>query len=342
MSIPYRALLPRLAAVIIALIGVSIVIFGIARIMPGDPARIALGPNASEQQVAELRHERHLDQPLPVQYWEYVKALSHGDLGQSLYTNRPVAKDIAQYLPATLELIIMSGIIILILGLPIGIISAHFRGRAPDHIARLVALLGVCTPAFVWGVILQLVFGYFYPIFPIEGRLTSGLTPPVSHTGFYLIDSLISGNFTVFADSLHHILLPAVALAMSGMGQVARMTRSNMIETYEKPYTEMARSFGFSPWRIATRFAFRPAMIPTLTILGLEFASLLGNAFLVEKVFGWPGISRYGADVIIQKDLDAIVGTVLIIAFAFLFMNIVVDVLVTLVNPRIRLSSRRS
>ncbi|MCX5495865.1 ABC transporter permease [Kaistia dalseonensis] len=337
----WKSLLHRIGAALIVMVGISMLIFAIARVMPGDPARIALGPNATAEQVAALRAERHLDAALPVQYWEFLKALSRGDLGKSLYTNRPVTTDIAQFLPATLELCIISAILMVLIGLPLGILSAHFRGRFPDHLGRLIALIAVCTPAFVWGVILQLCFGYFWPIFPIEGRLLDSIPVPQGPTGFYLIDLLVAGNGAGFLDALHHLVLPALALAMSGLGQAARLTRSNMIDVYEKPYVEMARAYGFRPWRIATRYAFRPAFIPTLTILGLEFAAMLGNAFLVEKVFGWPGLSRYGVEVIIRKDLDAIVGTVLIIAAAFLIMNIIVDVLVSIINPRIRLAGGR-
>ena len=336
------SILRRLGAALVVMIGISMLIFAIARVMPGDPARIALGPNATAEQVAALRAERHLDAPLPVQYVEFLKALSRGDLGTSLYTHRPVTKDIGEFLPATLELVIVSAFFMVIIGLPIGIMSAHFRGRLPDHIGRLVALIGVCTPAFVWGVILQLFLGYFWPIFPIEGQLLDSTVVPPHVTGFLLVDTLLAGNGAGFLDALHHLVLPAVALAMGGLGQTARLTRSNMIETYQKPYVEMERAYGFRPVRIATRYAFRPAFIPTLTILGLEFAAMLGNAFLVEKVFGWPGLSRYGVEVIIRKDLDAIVGTVLIIAAAFLIMNIVVDILVGVINPRIRLKAGRS
>jgi len=337
-----RTLLTRVGAAAVVIVGVSILIFTVARIIPGDPARIALGPNATAEQVAALRAARHLDEPIPVQYGYFLRDLSHGDLGKSLYTNRPVTTDIAQFLPATLELVLFAGIIMIVAGVPLGIVAAHFRQRAGDHAARLIALIGVCTPAFVWGVIFQLVFAFFVPIFPLEGRLSEALQRPPFITGFLTVDALLAGNLAVFANAAHHIVLPALALAMSGIGQTARLTRANMIETYDKPYIEMARAAGYSPWRIATRYAFRPAFIPTLTILGLDFAALLGNAFLVERVFVWPGISRYGVEVILRKDLDAIVGTVLIIAAAFLIVNIVVDLLVALINPRIRLAATRS
>lgn len=335
-----KAYVARLMSALVALVGVSIVIFAIARIMPGDPARIALGPNATQEQVDALREARHLNDPLPVQYIEYVKSLFSGDLGQSLYTHRPVAQDIGQFLPATLELIFVSAIIMVLVGLPLGVVSARHRGRWPDHAGRILSLLAICTPAFVWGVIFQLLLGYLWPVFPIEGQISDSLVPPAV-TGFLLIDTLLAGDLRAFGDACYHIVLPATALALSGIGQSARLTRSNMIEVYDKPYTEMVRAYGVPPGRIAWRYAFRPAFIPTLTILGLEFAALLGNAFLVEKVFGWPGLSRYGVEVILRKDLDAIVGTVLIIAAAFLIMNVLVDVLVTVVNPRIRLSQRR-
>jgi peptide/nickel transport system permease protein len=335
-------LLVRVTAAIVVMIGVSILIFTIARVIPGDPARIALGPLATEGQVAALRADRHLNDPLPVQYAYFVRDVFRGDLGRSFYTNRPVTTDIAQFLPASLELIFVAGVLMVVLGVPLGVVSAHFRGRFADHVGRLVALLSVCTPAFVWGVIFQLVFAYFWPIFPLEGQISASLTPPPAATGFYLIDAVLAGNGTALIDVVYHLALPSLALAMGGIGQTARLTRANMVETYDRPFIEMSRAYGFSPISIATRYAFRPAFIPTLTILGLDFAALLGNAFLVEKVFVWPGISRYGVEVIIRKDLDAIVGTVLIIATAFLIMNIIVDLAVAFINPRIRLAERRA
>jgi peptide/nickel transport system permease protein len=331
-----KTLIHRLAASLVVLVGVSMLMFAIARVIPGDPARIALGPNATEAQVRALRHERHLDEPIPAQYWEYVRELVHGNFGISLYSNRPVRVDIAQYLPATLELVFASGLLMALIGVPAGVLSARYRGRWGDHAGRLASIMGVSTPAFVWGVILQLVFAYLLRMFPIEGRLTATLPPPPLVTGFLLIDSVLAGDVRTLVDSLHHLVLPAFALAMAGIGQTIRITRASMVETYRKPFIEMAHAYGFRESRIANRYAFRPALVPVLTILGLDLAALLGNAFLVESVFGWPGLSRYGVEVILHKDLDAIVGTVLIIATGFLIANIVVDLLVAVVNPRIR------
>ena len=337
-----RMLLSRLTASLVVLVGVSLLMFMIARVIPGDPARIALGPNATAAQVAALRHERHLDAPLPVQYWEYVRELAKGDFGTSLYSNRPVAVDLAQYLPASLELIVVAALLMVLLGLPVGIASARYRGSWADWAARIGSVMGIATPAFVWGVMLQLLFAYLWPLFPIDGQLAASVTPPPLHTGFVVIDAAIAGDGRALVDALHHLVLPALALAMAGISQTARLTRASMVEIYRKPFIEMARAYGYRESRIASRYAFRPALVPVLTVLGLDVAALLGNAFLVETVFGWPGVSRYGVAVILHKDLDAIVGTVLVISAGFLIANLAVDLLVAWVNPRIRLAGERA
>lgn len=337
-----RLLAHRLAISLLVLVGVSMLIFFVARVVPGDPARIALGPNASQEMVDALREARHLNDPIIVQYGWFLRDLVQGDLGTSLYTRRPVTQDIAAYLPATLELVFVAGALMILIGLPLGRVAARYSGHYPDHLARLLSVLAVCTPAFVWGVILQLLLAYIWPVFPLEGRLSTGVVAPDRITGFYTLDALMTGQLGTFFDALYHLILPATALALSGIGQTARLTRSSMIETYRRPYIDMARAYGFSERKIARRYAFRPALIPTLTILGLDFAAMLANAFLVERVFVWPGLSRYGVEVILRKDLDAIVGTVMVIAAMFLITNLVVDVIVSIINPRIRLSERRA
>jgi peptide/nickel transport system permease protein len=334
-----RLLLNRLGISLIVLVGVSMLIFAIARIIPGDPARIALGPNANAEQIAKLRAEMHLDASLPVQYGHFVVDVLRGDLGTSLYTNRPVTQDIAQFLPATLELVFLAGFIMVAVGLPLGILAARYRGRWQDHLVRVIALLTVSAPAFVWAVILMLLFAFYLPLFPIAGRI-SDIYDIERTTGFLTIDTLLAGNWTAFGSAVHHLILPAIALSLSGIGQAARLTRANMVETYDKPYIEMAQAYGFFPSRIARSYAFKPSLIPSLTIIGLDFAAMLGNAFLVEAVFAWPGLSRYGVAVILRKDLNAIMGTVLIIAITFLIVNIIVDLMIAFLNPRIRYSTR--
>lgn len=333
--------LKRLLTSLIVLVGVSMLIFTIARVIPGDPARIALGPNATLEAVANLRAALHLDESIIIQYGYFMSGLFRGDLGISLYTNRPVTLDIAQFLPATLELIFVAGFMMVVIGLPLGIISARYRGSWIDNLIRMVSLLGVSAPSFVWAVILMLLFAFFWPLFPIAGRLTDSFTIQTV-TGFLLVDTLIAGEFRAFGNAIWHLILPAFALALSGIGQAARLTRANMVETYDKPYIEMAQSYGFSERNIATKFAFKPSLIPSMTIIGLDFAAMLGNAFLVEAVFAWPGLSRYGVAVILRKDLNAIVGTVLVISATFLIVNIIVDLLISFINPRIRFSTRGS
>lgn len=332
-----RRLLWRLGASLIVLAGVSMLIFFIARIIPGDPARIALGPRATEEQVAHMREALNLNEPIVVQYALFMGDLARGDLGISLYSNRPVMTDLAEYLPATLELVLLAGVMMVALGLPLGAMSARYRGRWPDTAIRVITLITVSAPAFVWAVGLVLVFAYVTPLFPITGRIADSMDIP-RLTGFLLIDTLAAGRIDGFFSALHHLILPAFALSLSGVGQAARLTRANMIATYEQPAIEMAEAYGFPEARIARRYAFKPSLIPSLTIIGLDFAALLGNAFLVEVIFAWPGLSRYGVGVILQKDLNAIVGTVLIISATFLIANIIVDLLVSVLNPRIRLS----
>jgi peptide/nickel transport system permease protein len=336
-----RLLAKRLGTSLIVLVGVSMLIFAIARVIPGDPARIALGPNATAEQIVSLREKLHLDRSIVVQYGYFVEDLLHGNLGVSLYTNRPVTADIAQFLPATLELAFVSGLFMVGFGLPLGVLSARYRNSWADNFVRLVTLLGVSAPPFVWAVILMLLFAYYVPLFPIAGQISDSMVvPPV--TNFLFIDSLLAGNLPAFGSAVWHVLLPAFALALAGIGQAARLTRSNMVETYDRPFIEMARSYGFPERKIANHYAFRPSLIPSLTIIGLDFAALLGNAFLVESVFAWPGLSRYGVAVILRKDLNAIVGTVLIISAMFLIVNLLVDLMIAFINPRIRLSQRSS
>ena len=334
-----RLLLRRLGLSAVVLWGVSLLIFLIARVIPGDPARIALGPTATPEQVERLREALHLNEPLAVQYVEFLRDLARGDLGVSLYTNRPVTRDIVDFLPATLELVAAAALLMVVAGLPLGALAARYRGRWPDHVIRMVSLLCVSAPSFVWAVILMLLFAYYLPIFPIAGRIAEGMDVP-RLTGFLTVDAALAGDGAALRSALLHLALPAVALALSGIGQAARLTRANMVETYERPYIEAARAHGFSERRIASRWAFKPSLVPSLTVIGLDVAALLGNAFLVEAVFAWPGLSRYGVQVILRKDLNAIVGTVLVIAAAFLLVNFVVDALTALLNPRVRHSER--
>jgi peptide/nickel transport system permease protein len=229
----------------------------------------------------------------------------------------------------------MAGTLMLLIGIPLGILSGKYKDTFIDHIARIISLLGVVTPSFLWAIILMLLFAYLIPIFPVHERMDETLDPPKIVTGLLLIDSLLEGNFRLFRDAFSHLILPGFALALPAIGNVARLTRTNLSDVYEKQYIEFAKSYSYSEFKIATKYALKPAAIPTVTIIGLDFAFMLGNAFLVETVFVWPGLAKYGVEVILAKDLNGIVATALIITTFFLIINMFVDFIVLLLNPRI-------
>jgi len=322
---------------ILVLAGLSVLIFIIARILPGDPARLALGPFASQEMVARLRHQMGMDQPLHLQYVAYVGGIFHGDLGLSFQTRRSVSLDIAHYLPATFELVLVAIIWVLIIGVPFGVLAGRYKDSWLDNMSRVVAFVGVAVPPFVVGLIGQLIFSYGLGILPTTGRL-SLLTPmPPARTGLLILDSLIAGNFSAFGDALIHILLPSLAIAMTGIGQITRLTRGSVSDVLGKDYIEAARAFGIPNRYVTFKYMLKPSFIPPLTVLGLTFASELGNAFLVEQVFSWPGMAKYGIQAILRKDFNAIMGVILIIGLAFVAVNFIVDVLAGYVDPRIRI-----
>jgi peptide/nickel transport system permease protein len=333
-------LLRRFYSAAIVLIGVSILIFIIARMIPGDPARMALGPTATQEMVEKYRDKLHLNDPIHIQYWFFIKGITKGDLGESVYTKRKVTTDVSTYFPATLELIIFASLIMIFVGVPLGILAGRFKDKAIDNISRFISLLGVVTPSFVWAVFLMIIFAFYLDILPVAGRLSQDTVAPERITGLIILDSIIRGQFNVTIDALKHIILPALALSLGALGQASRLTRSNITEVYDKQYIEMARAYGYNEFKIATKYALKPAMIPTLTILGLDFAAMLGNAFLVEFVFAWPGIAKYGVQAILYKDLNAITATTMIIATFFVFTNLIVDLIVAYLNPKIRLSGK--
>jgi len=335
-------LIRRFLYSILVLLGLSILIFVIARILPGDPARLTLGPFAPKEQVEHLRHTMGMDRPLPFQYWTYIKGIFHGDFGLSFQTRRNVALDITHYLPATVELITIAILWVLVIGVPLGILSARYKDSWLDNASRVMAFVGVAVPPFVVGLIGQLIFSYALGILPTTGRLGLLTPKPSTITGLFLLDSLITGNFSVFGDALKHILLPSFAVAMTGIGQITRITRSSVIDVLSKDYIEAARAFGIPDRSVTFKYMLKPSFIAPMTILGLSFASQLGNAFLVETVFAWPGMAKYGIRAILRKDFNAIMGVVLIIGLAFVVVNFIVDVLAGYIDPRIRIQEKTS
>lgn len=337
-----RYLVRRLAHTIVVLFGLSILVFLIVRVMPGDPARLALGARAPEEVVQRLRKAMHLDKPLYVQYYYWLRAAVRGDFGESLFTRRQVIIDIKTFVPATMELALFAGLIMAVFGILFGAISARYSNTWVDNVVRLGAYVGVVTPSFVFAIFFLLLFSYVLGILPTMGRLSSGVAAPPVITGMITVDSLITGNFPAFFDALKHILMPATALALAGMSQEARITRSSMVDNLQTDYIALAKSQGIPERVIMLKYLLKPSLIPTVSILGLDFAALLSNAFLVELVFGWPGLSRYGINVMLRKDLNAITAVILVLGVVFATVNIIVDIIVSYLDPRIRLSGERS
>jgi peptide/nickel transport system permease protein len=327
---------------VFVVLGLSVVIFIIARIMPGDPARMAVGPRAPQWVVDNLREQMHLDQPLHIQYFYWLRDAMRGDFGISLVTRRPVADDIREFFPATLELALFAGIINGAGGIILGTISAWQKDKWVDNVVRIISYLGVVTPSFIFAVLFLLVFGMTLEWMPTMGRLSPEIARPSTVTGLLTIDSLLARDFRAFLDALWHLILPGVALALGGMSQEARITRSTMADNLTKDYIASERSLGIPESVIMRSFLLKPSLIPTVSILGLDFAATIGNAFLVELIFNWPGISRYGINAMLRKDLNAISAVILILGVVFILTNIGVDIVIARLDPRIQLGVGRS
>ena len=334
-------LLRRALTLLLVLFGLSILIFIIARIVPGDPARIALGPLATATQVEELREEMGLNASFPVQLWSYLSGLVQGDLGKSLLTSRPVMDDIRGALPATFELVLVTIILQIFISIPLGVMAAIYRNTWIDNLLRVISLIAVVTPGFVLAIILQLVAAHYLGFLPVTGRLDGGIDFEANFTGLLLIDGTLAGRFDVVLDAIRHLFLPAIALSAAGIGQVMRITRTAMIEVSSRDFVEATRAYGIPEKVVTFRYMLRVASVAPLTILGLEFASLIGNAFIVEFVFSWPGIASYGVRTILQKDLNAVIGVVLISGVFFVVANLTIDIILGILDPRHRLKAGR-
>jgi peptide/nickel transport system permease protein len=332
----------RLLHSVFVLVGLSILVFVIARVMPGDPARMALGPRAPESVVKKFKETLHLDKPIYVQYYYWAKNALTGNFGISITTKRNVASDIREFFPATFELIFFTGVLMSVFGILLGILSARYSNKWPDNAVRVISYLGVCTPAFVFAILFLLVFGYFLNLLPTIGRLSPGTSYPGTITGLLTVDSLLGGDVRTFFDALKHLLMPAFALALGPIAQEARITRSSMTENLQRDFIALERSQAIPERVIMSKYLTRISLIPTVSMLGLDFASQLGWAFLVELVFNWPGISRYGINAMLRKDLNSIVAVIMVIGLVFMVVNIVVDLLVAWLDPRIRLGAERS
>lgn len=333
---PIVAILTRIGTFVLVMIALSVMIFLLARVVPGDPARMALGPAATQEQVRALRMQMGLDRPVAVQYVQYVDKALHGNLGESLVSQRPVATDLAETVPATVELVLVAVIIMFAIAIPLGVLTAHYRNRGIDHLGRILSLTGVTIPSFLFAITLQLLAARWFPDWPIIGRFDHDLNWSGGPTGFVLCDALLAGRFDVLGNALEHLLLPAFALSMAGIGQITRITRSSMIENQRKDHVLTLQSFGVPQRVIIFRYLLKLSSIAPLTIMGLEFASLIGNAFVIEMIFDWGGFASYGLNAVLQKDLNAITAVVLVAGLFFIAANLLVDVIISIIDPRLR------
>ncbi len=337
-----KFLLRRIIYSVFVLLGLSIVIFLIARVMPGDPARMAVGARAPQWVVDRLREQMHLNQPIFVQYGYWLSDAVRGDFGLSLITQRPVTTDIREFFPASLELVLFSGVLSALGGIGLGIISARYKDTWIDNAVRLFSYAGIVTPSFVIAILFILLFGFTLHWLPIIGRVSEKIPLPRAVTGLVTINSLLAGQFKTFVDALWHLILPSLALAMGSIAQEARITRSTMADNLGKDYIASARALGIPERIVMNRFLLKPSLIPTVSILGLDIASTFSIAFLVELIFNWPGIARYGMTAMLNKDLNAISAVILVLGAVFVTVNILVDIIVAQLDPRIRLSEARS
>ena len=325
----------RLFHLLLIMVGVSMLVFLMLRMIPGDPARLLLGEFATPDELARLRTQLGLDQSYLTQYAIYIKDLLQGDFGKSVRTGAPIAGEIGVRLLATIELSLAAMLIATLLGIAAGVVSSVRQYSIFDYGSMFLALLGVSMPIFWLGLMLIYLLSVRFPILPMMGRITMGLeAPPV--TGLVVIDTLIAGQFGAFWDSLWHLILPSFTLATIPMAIIARITRSSMLEVLNKDYVRTARAKGLDEMIVILRHALRNAFLPVVTVLGLNLGLLLGGAVLTETIFSWPGLGRYVVDSLMARDYAAVQGCILIFAVVMALINLVVDLVYVLLDPRIR------
>jgi peptide/nickel transport system permease protein len=330
----------RLLVAVPSLIGVVIVTFLLTRMLPGDPAAYFAGPAATKEAVEQVRAQLGLDKSWVQQFVRYVGDLARGDLGTSLTTGQPVVSEIATRLPASGELTLLGLAVAMAIAIPLGILAATRPGSLVDHACRVVATAGVSLPVFFTGLILVYVFYYLLGWAPAPlGRLDVFFSAPQKVTGFYLVDSLIAGNGEAFVASLNQLFLPALTLGIFSLAPITRMTRASMLAVLSSDFVRTARASGLSPFTVVVTYAFRNAMLPVVTTLGMVFSFLLGANVLVEKVFAWPGIGSYAVEALIASDFAPVQGFVLTMAVLYVALNLMIDVVYGLIDPRVRLES---
>lgn len=331
----WQILRQRCWGLVLVVAGVCVITFIISHLIPGDPARLLAGDRASEAIVQHIRQQLGLDQPLWVQFGRYVMALLHGDLGTSIRTGRPVLEEMRTFFPATLELASCALLLALLIGIPLGVLSAVYRNRWLDHLVRLLAITGISTPAFWLGLGVIVLFYGHLQLLPGGGRLDDWLDPPARVTGFYTIDALLAGDSEVFFNAVQHLILPSLTLAFVHLGIVARQIRGAMLEQLSEDYIRTARASGLPNRVIILRYALPNALIPSVTVLGLALGDLLYGAVLTETVFSWPGMGAWVVASIQALDFPAVMGFAVVVSFVYVLVNLAVDLIYLWIDPRI-------
>ncbi|MBX7146581.1 MAG: ABC transporter permease subunit [Alphaproteobacteria bacterium] len=331
-----RFILSRICLLIPTFFGVTLLTFGMVRLLPGDPIEAMLGERAVDPRWhAEMLQRLGFDRRLWEQYGKYIWQVFHGDLGLSVVTNEPVMHEFLSRFPATVELALVAMLFGMIVGIPAGIIAAIRRGRTVDHTVMTAALTGQSMPIFWWGLLLILFFSLHLDLTPVSGRLDVQYFIE-QKTGFLLLDCLLAGDYDAFFSALHHMILPTIALGTIPLAIIARMTRSSMIEVLNEDYIRTAKAKGLRPWRVIVIHALRNALIPVITVIGLQTGTLLAGAVLTETIFSWPGIGKWLINSLDRRDYPVLQGAVLLVATFVMLVNLTVDLLYGLINPRIR------
>ena len=328
----FRFLLRRLSQGLITVAGVVTITFLVSHIIPADPASLMAGERATPQQIAQIRHDYGFDQSLPSQLLGYFRHLLDGDLGRSAYTSRGIAQDLADRLPATLELTLVALVVSVAIGIPVGVLSAVRRNSPLDHAVRLFTVSGYAIASFWLAILLQLFFAMRLEWLPLGGRIDG--TPPVTITGLYLIDALVTGNAPAFASAARHIVLPMVTLAFPAMATIVRFTRAGMLEVLGRPYVDYQRAMGLPPGLIVWKYVLRNALTATTTQIGLLAGVLLGGSVVVEMIFDWPGLGTYAVNAILLSDYNAVLGVTIWVSVAYIVMNLAVDLVQRGIDPR--------
>jgi peptide/nickel transport system permease protein len=330
----------RLLLSLFVLLGLSILIFTLSRVIPGDPARLALGPMAPQFAVDQLREKLHLNDPLWFQYVIWLSNALHGDFGDSIVTKRPVIQDIIQFFPATFELVVFSMVISIILSLVIGAISGRRANSWFDNVFRLFSYIGIAVPTFVWAVLGLFVFVFWFKLLPTMGQLSTTIAAPPTITGMMGVDALLAGNWTAFVDHFEHLILPGLAMAIGTIAQEARILRSGFIENNKKDYITAAVTYGIPEKDITFKYLMKPSIIPMISVMGMDIAASMGGSFIIETIFNWPGFGKYGLWAMLNKDLNAIIASVMILGFFFAMANIIVDLIISDIDPRIKMMEK--